>query len=88
MASDMEVIKARRELRRVQSGCKNPKWWCGSVTCHSDCPAMIAHGPGHQSASHCELKGPHEQHQYEGPRTVFRWHGDAVFSGFFDESPE
>lgn len=30
---------------------------------YSRCDTAIAHGPGHQSISPCEVEGPHDEHQ-------------------------
>lgn len=93
MAFDTEEYHRKREQMRIDSGCQGvdkngDPLWCGWATCRSECPALIAHGPGHQSKSHCERKGEHDQHMAEGPRDIYRWHGMFSFSGFFDESPE
>lgn len=54
------------------------------------CLAHIHHGPGHQSHTHCRIKGEHEVHEavYGSMRQFAEWTGDEVFSGFFDEPPE
>jgi hypothetical protein len=53
------------------------------------CTAKIYHGPGHQSGTSCELKGPHEIHEarYGSGDQLARWKGDKIFSGAFDEPP-
>lgn len=74
---------------------------CGNYTCTSECKAVIHHGPGHQSRTHCRVKGPHEVHEavYGSHRQFATWRTPAVpaqstvgpmdvFSGFFDEPPE
>lgn len=62
---------------------------CGWHTCTSSCKAIIHHGPGHQSSTHCRLEGDHEIHEaiYGSFRQQATWRGDEVFSGFFDEPP-
>lgn len=35
----------------------------------TSCPAVIHHGPGHQSRTPCDVKGPHTEHH------VFLWGG-------------
>lgn len=54
------------------------------------CPAVIHHGPGHQSKTHCYLKGPHDVHEtrYGSHDELARWRGDEVSSGFFDNPPD
>lgn len=53
------------------------------------CSAIIWHGPGHQSKTHCSLTGEHEIHEavYGEFFQYAEWTGDEVFSGFFDEPP-
>ena len=53
------------------------------------CSAIICHGPGHQSKTHCCKIGPHQYHEtYYGSYDQFaRWLGEKVFSGFFDDPP-
>lgn len=54
----------------------------------SQCPAIIRHGPGHQSKTHCQKLIPHKQHYAEIRSENYYWSADEVCSGFFDESPE
>lgn len=60
---------------------------------HSDlpgeCPAILWHGPGHQSRARCCLRGPHVIHEtvYGSARQFARWEGDKAFSGVFNEPP-
>lgn len=60
---------------------------------HSDlpgeCPAILWHGPGHQSRARCRLRGPHAIHEtvYGSARQFARWEGDKAFSGVFNEPP-
>ena len=67
------------------------------------CTAEIWHGPGHQSHSRCERRGPHRVHAIREryPADTLFWvdeqakhcrydsgrEGFYVFSGFFNESP-
>lgn len=50
------------------------------------CGSYICHGPGHQSKSFCEMKGPHSQHSLSS-RGLY-WSTKTAFSGYFDQSPE
>jgi len=55
-----------------------------------ECCAVLCHGPGHQSKSYCQKKGPHKIHEavygcYDQRAT---WKGMKKFTGFFDEAPE
>lgn len=49
------------------------------------CGATIYHGPGHQSKSQCEMRGPHTQHS---AIDELYWSTKKAFSGYFDQSPE
>ncbi|KKK79352.1 hypothetical protein LCGC14_2834360 [marine sediment metagenome] len=63
---------------------------CGSVICNSPCKAVIHHGSGHQSTTHCDrLDIPHEIHttNYGEFNQAAVWEGLEVFSDFFDEPP-
>lgn len=55
------------------------------------CNAKLHHGPGHQSRTRCILSGPHTVHECEyrreGGKSVARWRGDDVSTGFFNEPP-
>jgi len=53
------------------------------------CPAIIYHGPGHQSKTHCQKRGPHTIHEarYGEYDQLARWRGDEIYSGFFNEPP-
>lgn len=54
------------------------------------CEARIWHGPGHQSATRCTVKGKHEIHECEYGQfdQLARWIGGDVFSTCFDEPPQ
>lgn len=54
------------------------------------CPAVIWHGPGHQSKTHCCLTGKHHIHEaiYGRCDQFVRWRGKEVFTGCFDEPPD
>jgi len=54
------------------------------------CDAVICHGPGHQSTTHCQVEGEHEIHEaYYGCYDEHaQWYSKQVFTGFFDEPPE
>jgi hypothetical protein len=49
-----------------------------------ECQAKIQHGPGHQSSTHCQVKGAHIVHRVGD---IF-WTGDSICSGYFDEAPD
>jgi hypothetical protein len=53
----------------------------------TSCKAMLWHGPGHQSNTPCQIKGPHIIHEavYNGQYTT--WRGDKGMTGVFDEPP-
>ena len=58
---------------------------------YNRCSAIICHGPGHQSKTHCHnTKKGHKIHEayYGSHRQYARWKGQAVYSGFFDEPPQ
>lgn len=67
-----------------------PASCCGWAICTSECKVVIHHGPGHQSRTHCHVKGEHEVHEavYGSMQEHATWRGGDVFSGFFDEAPE
>lgn len=54
-----------------------------------ECDAVIWHGPGHQSRTHCDVTGEHTVHHaiYGEFRQEATWTGGAINSGFFDEPP-
>ena len=54
------------------------------------CPAFIRHGPGHQSATRCQVKGPHEIHEarYGKFDLEAKWRSEVTCTGFFDDMPE
>ena len=54
------------------------------------CTVVINHGPGHQSRTACQERGPHTVHRavYGSHRQEAEWTGGDVFSGFFDEPPK
>jgi|GEM_PF-3819173 len=72
-ASERRYAKAQAELKEAFNALP-------------PCDAVIYHGPGHQSKSHCTRRGPHPQHAYP-PRDLY-WSKKKDYSGFFDESPE
>lgn len=52
--------------------------------------AAIGHGPGHQSTTHCDVKGPHDLHHcvYGSYNETAYWRGSGLkCSGYFDEPP-
>jgi hypothetical protein len=62
----------QREAERTQKG---------------ECNAQLHHGPGHQSHTYCQLKGPHKIHLANVGFEVAQWKTKHVFSGYFDEMP-
>lgn len=48
-----------------------------------DCPAVVHHGPGHQSATRCEWKTPHRLEGEHGARNPmepgFEWTGEEGY---------
>lgn len=72
------AIRGDREVLKIASRCKNPEHWCGRAVCTSMCGALIFHGPGHQSKSHCTLTESHSVHSYG----EWTWEGDKGSSGF------
>lgn len=54
-----------------------------------ECPAILWHGPGHQSRVRCQVRGPHVIHEATyGSREQFaRWEGERAFTGFSNEPP-
>lgn len=63
---------------------------CGWATCVSECKAIIYHGPGHQSKTHCRVKGPHEIHEavVGSYRQFATWRDDQSSTDYFDQAPE
>ena len=61
----------------------------GQDTNNKRCPAVIFHGSGHQSKTHCIIKGPHKIHHtiYGRYDQEAFWIGERIFSGYFDEPP-
>lgn len=53
-----------------------------------DCPAVLRHGPGHQSTTRCTTKRPHQVHYAEVNGEIATWIGEEATSGYFDELPE
>jgi hypothetical protein len=56
------------------------------------CCAILAHGPGHQSKTYCEIKGRHTIHQctYGCYDERAEWKGSKYkikCTGYFDEPP-
>lgn len=58
-------------------------------TREAKCPAVLWHGPGHQSQASCYRSGPHEVHEtvYGRLAQVARWRGAEATTGFFDDPP-
>jgi hypothetical protein len=64
--------------------------WCSCfLDNHEGCYAVIWHGPGHQSHTHCQIAGPHKIHsaRYGEFDQWAEWKTMKVFSGYFDEPP-
>lgn len=54
------------------------------------CKAVIWHGPGHQSKTHCSEDEGHEGHHscvYGSSLRFAEWYGDEGMTGPFDEPP-
>lgn len=54
------------------------------------CIARLAHGPGHQSSTYCDVIGPHKEHncQYGSYNQTACWTGSVYklkFTNFFDD---
>lgn len=54
------------------------------------CLATIRHGPGHQSETHCQVKGNHMIHKavYGSAKQEATWYGRKAFSDVFDMPPK
>jgi hypothetical protein len=54
------------------------------------CTARIWHGPGHQSSTPCEVKGPHEVHRaiYGSDRTEATWKDGSYTNGLRERGIE
>lgn len=54
------------------------------------CTAVLWHGPGHQSKTLCQVRGPHEVHVavYGSLRQEAHWRDEEAMTGFFDEPPQ
>lgn len=82
--------KTGRELT-VESGEVFGECGCAWPGYSGGCLALIKHGPGHQSHTHCRLAAGHggvHETVYGRDRQFTTWTGDEVFTGFFDEPPE
>lgn len=77
----LDELAIQRKLLKEKSGCTNPTDWCGHVTCKSKCPALVLHGPGHQSKTHCQLSDPHTHHYAELSE------GDVSWTNMTDYAP-
>ena len=68
-------IRCKEEKRRKDEG---------------KCIARLAHGPGHQSSTYCDVIGPHKEHncQYGSYNQTACWTGSVYklkFTNFFDD---
>lgn len=73
------IVKAQEEFKEVMREIKRKR-----------CPAVIHHGPGHQSSTHCcRPKGNHKMHKahYGCFCKYAECEKKEVFSGYFDEPP-
>lgn len=52
------------------------------------CFAVLHHGPGHRSATRCDIRGPHERHEARIMGERVQWDGADSITGYFDEPPE
>lgn len=78
----LDELAIKRKLMKEKSGCKNPTDWCGRGICKSECAALIFHGPGHQSKTHCQLQGPHPEHYAELSDGDISWTGMKEFAPY------
>ena len=51
------------------------------------CDAVLWHGPGHQSSTHCQSKGSHEVHKAAYGTDYATWRGNEAYTSPFDEPP-
>jgi hypothetical protein len=51
------------------------------------CTSTLHHGPGHQSTTRCQKRGPHAVHaaRYGSGDDYIEWYGRNAVTGFFDE---
>lgn len=57
----------------------------------SRCTAVLCHGPGHQSKTHCQKTDKyHKTHEcyFGSHREYAQWKGQKAYTGFFDEPPQ
>lgn len=54
------------------------------------CLATLWHGPGHQSSTYCQVKGPHKVHKavYGSFEQEMEWKKKKAFTGYFDDPVE
>lgn len=89
-----EILKAAKEFSEITFGEKTEVVIESQMEEEEEelkqCEAMIWHGPGHQSKTHCQVKGEHTIHEarYGSYDQYAKWEGDKVFSGYFDDPPE
>ena len=57
---------------------------------NGECNASLWHGPGHQSRTYCQVKGPHKIHRaiYGCYNQEMEWKGKKAFTGYFDDPQE
>ena len=78
------IARAARRFAKMENAEKQKKY-----DASHRCEAVICHGPGHQSKTHCHVKGKHTIHKtyYGYYNQLAQWKGMQVFSGYFDEPP-
>lgn len=87
-----------KELEKATIECLGPKAECPRCKNEAErkssglCNARLGHGPGHQSLTFCEMKGPHKIHKctYGSFDQVATWTGPEnrmKFTGYFDDPP-
>lgn len=70
------------DLRARMPNCR-----CFKMHEKGTCPAVIFHGPGHQSHTHCHVKGRHVVHYADYGEGLAQWTKPKTFSNYFDQPP-
>lgn len=84
-ANDRDQADKRKDFRMPNDANAKETDVAGSPGSH--CSAVLFHGPGHQSQTRCNVKGPHITHAavYGRWDQYATWHGDKAFTGVFDD---
>ncbi len=91
-----KVIPGYRRCRRKDHGLYRSEHGCHCCRIENlrkergECNAQLWHGPGHQSKTYCQVKGPHKIHRavYGCYDQEMEWKGKKAFTGYFDEPKE